>query len=162
MPPFGSLRTCPHYIRPPPPLLHPSLPRFLWPRSTPVSGLSLCRGEGGLRPRPPVSTLSPLPPPLPLPLLPVLSLPLYPRMCRACCLGAGAWPLGGPPPGGELTILSTISQACSSGAPFSPNGGGVTPLRSLFGFRSPLLSLTEFVHKWGASAGLGGLPPSPV
>ena len=81
-----------------------------------------------LLPRPPVSSLSP--PPLPPPLLPLLPLPLVPWVCRACFLRVDrAWPLYGPPLGGELTILATMAQACLSGVPLPPNGGdALSPL----------------------------------
>ena len=77
---------------------------------------------GGLLPRPPYYLLSSLP--LPPPLLLLLPLPLARRFCRACCVGARAWPLGRPPPGGWLIIQYTMALACSYGVPFPPNGVG--------------------------------------
>ena len=72
-------------------------------------------GEG-MRTLTPVSPLSS--PPWPPLLLCNLPLTLAPQMCWACCgWFDGAWPLGGPLPGGKLTMLAKISQACSSGAP---------------------------------------------
>ena len=63
---------------------------------------------------PPSVSFKPSPTPLPPPLLLVHPLPLPPRVCWACCMGAGAWRLVGPPPRGELTMLENIERACSS------------------------------------------------
>ena len=79
-------------------------------------------GGGGLWDRPLVSPLSP--PPLPPLLLPIIPLTLALWVCRACCMrGAGAWPLGVPPPCGEITIIAIMAQSCSSGTTPLPNGG---------------------------------------
>ena len=63
---------------------------------------------GGLWIPPPDYPLTPTSPPLPL--ISLLSLPLDPQMCWTCCWLAGAWPLGGPPPGWELTMLATTIE----------------------------------------------------
>ena len=85
--------------------------------------------------------------------MPVTPLPLPPWMCRACCMGARAWPLGGLPPGSALTILSRISRACSSGSPLTPNGGGAPPLHPRPDCRSPLSPSTQIF----LAVGGGGL-----
>ena len=80
-------------------------------------------------------------------------------MCRACCLGARAWPLGRPPPGGELTIVPTMARAFSSGTPL-PLMGKVRPIYVPVLFAGPFLPPPPcFVYRWGASTGLGRLPP---
>ena len=68
--------------------------------------LFLGGGVGGLLPLTPVSLLPS--PPLPPPLLPLLPLPLDPRVRNFCLRGAGDWKLGGPLPGGVLSMLTTI------------------------------------------------------
>ena len=108
LPPLGSLHPCNIPHRPPIPLLTLSLPRSSWPCGGPVAGLDFC-GGGDFCLVPLFHTLLILLPPSPLPMLP---LPLATWVCRACCLrGSGSWPLNGPPPGGELTILFTILRA---------------------------------------------------
>ena len=83
--------------------------------------------------------LHPLPPfppkprpalPLHLPPHPLLPLSMAPQVCWACFiyLGAGVWPLCGPPPGGKFIKLVTMDLACSSGAPLPPaEGGALSP-----------------------------------
>ena len=164
MPPLVYLRTytyppcAPH---PPTPL---SPPCSLWPHGAPVLVPSFC-GGGGLRSRPPVSPLSPLP--LPPPLLHMFPLPLAPRICQACCVWvAGAWPLCGTPPSGKLTILATMALACSSGDLFPPKGGGAPYLTSGFSRVSPPARSTPLcMAVWGICRSWGlhrGCPPSPV
>ena len=101
------------------------------------------------------------PPSLPLPLLPLLPLPLPPRICWACCGGAKVWPLGGPPPGGELTMQATMTSACSSGAFLPPNGGGApspTPSLCRSASLAPSSPSLFLVVGGGATKVLGAAP----
>ena len=69
-------------------------------------------------PHPP---LSPRPRP---PLFPLMPHPLASWIFRSSCWLARVWPLCGSPLGRKLMIRATMDQACSSGAPLPPNGGG--------------------------------------
>ena len=127
--------------------------------------------------------LSPLPPSPPLLLM--FPFPLPPRICRACCLGAGSLLLGGPPRSGELTMPATIALAYSSGVTLPPirgNETSVTPGPARASSTSPSVPLRLTVwglcRSWGQVLGsaphlmyqavhegrallLGGFPPLP-
>ena len=147
VPPLRSLYLCPLPRSPPIPPLPLSLPPSPWPCGAPVAGLEFCGGgRGSLLHHPPVFPLPILPPPSNLP---VLLMYLSPRVCQACCLrGARAWPLGGHPPGGELTILSTILRTCSSGVPLSCSSPRWDNLSSGHQW-NPLLGLKLGYVYWG-------------
>ena len=138
---------------------------------SPAGWPSLCRlvalrGGGGCRVMP-----SPYPPPFPFlspsPLPPLwlrLPCPLSPQIGWACCVGAGVWPLCGPPPGWKLIIRAKMSRACSSGVPLPPSGVGAPPCSPGALLPAPLIPpppASSYVGGGGFS-GLEGCPPSPV
>ena len=95
---MGSLLPCTLPRRFPLPPLPLSLPSSQWPPGDPVDVLAFCTGGGsGGLPSPHISPLPLLTLPLTLPMLP---LPLSPRLFWSYYIqGDRAWTRGGPPPG---------------------------------------------------------------
>ena len=130
---MGSL--CPHPLpilppRAPAPLTFSPLPH--WQVGPPCAGCGFCGWGGGrcVSSSPSPQPLHPLTPglsPLRHPRRLTLPVPQDPKKWASCDGRAGVWPLCGPPPGVSRTNRATMAQACSSGVPLPPNGGGDPP-----------------------------------
>ena len=82
-------------------------------------------------------------------------------------MGAGVWPLGGPPSGGMFNKLAAILRAYYSGVPLPPTGGGAPspfprPVRTAF---RPLVAVVPRLDPLPPSSSsllsmLGGATPS--